>query len=45
VRLAHRKLSPLGEKFVSLVQEADAELLSFEQVNANKLLAASKRLN
>lgn len=33
VRLAHRSLSPLGEAFVRLVQEADAELLEWEKKN------------
>jgi DNA-binding transcriptional LysR family regulator len=39
IRLAHRSLSPLGDKFVSLVQEADEELLRFEQKNGPKFLA------
>jgi len=42
VRLAHRSLSPLGETFVRLLLEADAELFEFEQKTAPKLLASPK---
>src|SRR5271166_227233 len=38
VRLAHRSLSPLGESFVRLVQEADDDLLAWEEKTAKKLL-------
>jgi DNA-binding transcriptional LysR family regulator len=44
VRLARRSLSPLGETFVRLVHEVDAELLAFEQKNAPKFLAPSVRI-
>ncbi len=37
VRLAHRSLSPLGETFVRLVQDADAELLAWEEKTAKRL--------
>lgn len=37
VRLAHRSLSPLGESFVKLLQEADAELLVWEEETARTL--------
>jgi len=40
VRLSHRSLSPLGESFVQLVFEIDAEILAFEEASAPKLLAA-----
>src|ERR1035438_9288271 len=40
VRLAHRSLSPIGETFVRLLKEVDAELFKFEQKNAPKVLAA-----
>ena len=43
IRLAHRTLSPLGETFVRLLQEVDAELCDFEQRNAPKVLAAPRR--
>lgn len=36
-RLAHRSLSPLGERFVRMVREADAELLEWEEKTAAKL--------
>lgn len=37
VRLAHRSLSSLGETFVQLVQEADDQLLAWEEKTAKKL--------
>ncbi len=37
VRLAHRSLSPLGETFVRLLQEADAELLEWEEKTTARL--------
>jgi len=37
VRLAHRSLSPLGEKFVSLLMEEDRKLLHYEQRAAEEL--------
>jgi DNA-binding transcriptional LysR family regulator len=37
VHLAHRSLSPLGETFVLLLKEVDAELLSWEENTAKKL--------
>jgi DNA-binding transcriptional LysR family regulator len=37
VRLAHRSLSPLGETFVRIVQDADAELLAWEEKTAKRL--------
>jgi len=37
VRLAHRSLSPLGETFVRMLQEADAELLNWEEKTAKRL--------
>jgi DNA-binding transcriptional LysR family regulator len=40
VRLAHRSLSPIGETFVRILQEVDAELLNFEQKNAPRILGA-----
>jgi DNA-binding transcriptional LysR family regulator len=43
VRLAHRSLSPLGETFVRLLLEVDAELLDFEQKNISSVLAAPRR--
>jgi hypothetical protein len=43
LRLAQRSLSPIGETFVRLVQEVDAELLQFEQKNAPKALAPPTR--
>jgi DNA-binding transcriptional LysR family regulator len=43
IRLAHRSLSPLGETFVRLLQEVDAELLEFEQKNAQRFLARPSR--
>jgi DNA-binding transcriptional LysR family regulator len=43
VRLAHRSLSPLGETFVRLVLEVDAELLECEHKNASRVLAAPRR--
>ena len=43
VRLSHRTLSPLGETFVRLLLETDAELLDFEQKNAPKVLVAPTR--
>jgi len=39
VRLAHRSLSPLGETFVRLVQQADAELSEWEEKTAKRLFA------
>ena len=39
IRLAHRSLSPLGETFVRLQLEADAEVLEFEEENAPKVIA------
>ena len=38
VRLAHRSLTPLGEKFVQLPIEADTNLAEFEQKMARALL-------
>ena len=43
VRLAHRRLSPLGETFVRILQQVDAELLEFEQKTAAKLFGSQKR--
>jgi hypothetical protein len=43
LRLPHRSLSPVGETFVRLLQEVDAEIFEYEQMNAPKMLAASKR--
>jgi DNA-binding transcriptional LysR family regulator len=43
IRLAQRSLSPIGETFVRLVQEVDAELLQFEQKHASKFLAPPTR--
>ena len=43
VRLSHRTLSPIGETFVRLLLETDAELLDFEQKNAPEVLVASTR--
>ena len=43
IRLVHRSLSPIGEIFVRLVQEVDAELLQFEQKNAPKIFAPRTR--
>jgi DNA-binding transcriptional LysR family regulator len=40
VRLAHRSLSPLGEKFVSLLMEEDRKLLEYEQRKAEEVLGA-----
>jgi DNA-binding transcriptional LysR family regulator len=40
LRLAHRSLSPVGETFVRLLKEVDAELLNFEQKNAPRIIAA-----
>ena len=37
VRLAHRSLSPLGETFVRMVQEADSELFDWEEKTAKRL--------
>lgn len=37
VWLAHRSLSPLGETFVRMVQEADAELFAWEEKTARRL--------
>jgi DNA-binding transcriptional LysR family regulator len=42
VRLAHRSLSPIGETFVRIQQEVDAEVLDFERKNAPRVVAASK---
>jgi DNA-binding transcriptional LysR family regulator len=39
VRLAHRSLSPLGETFVRMVQEADAQLLAWEEKTAERLFS------
>lgn len=44
VRLAHRSLSPIGETFVRILQEVDAELLKFEEKNAPKVLAAPRHV-
>lgn len=41
--LAQRSLSPLGETFVRMVQEADQELLEWEETNATKLLSKKKK--
>jgi len=40
IHLAHRSLSPLGESFVRLQLEVDAEVLEFEEQNAPKVIAA-----
>jgi len=40
IRLARRSLSPLGESFVRLQLEVDAEVLEFEEENAPKVIAA-----
>ena len=40
IRLAHRSLSPLGESFVRLQLDVDAEVLKFEEENAPKVIAA-----
>jgi len=37
VRLAHRSLSPLGEKFVSLLMEEDRNLFAYEERAAEEL--------
>ncbi len=37
VRLAHRSLSPLGETFVRMVQQADEDLLAWEEKTAKRL--------
>jgi len=42
LRLEHRSLSPIGETFVRLIKEVDAELFEFEQKNAQKVLATPK---
>lgn len=42
VWLAHRSLSPLGDTFVRLVQEADAELAEWEERTARQLFGESK---
>ena len=42
VRLAHRSLSPLAERFSELVIETDAELYEMERVAAPKLFNTSK---
>jgi DNA-binding transcriptional LysR family regulator len=42
VRLAHRSLSLIGETFVRILMQADAELLEFEQRTAAKLFDAPK---
>jgi DNA-binding transcriptional LysR family regulator len=39
VRLAHRSLSPLGEKFVALLLEEDRKLLEYEQRVAEELFS------
>jgi DNA-binding transcriptional LysR family regulator len=44
VRLSHRSLSPLGEIFVRLLLEIDAELLDFEQKNASTVFVAPRRI-
>jgi DNA-binding transcriptional LysR family regulator len=44
VRLAQRSLSPIGETFVRLLREVDAELLEFEEKNAPKIPATPKRV-
>ena len=44
VRLSHRSLSPLGESFVRLVLDIDAELLEFEQTAVAKLFGAKRRI-
>ena len=42
VRLAHRSLSPLGETFVHMVRQADAELLEWEEKTAARLFGRSR---
>lgn len=42
VRLAHRSLSPLGEKFAQLAMESDAELAQFEQQAVKTLFSRRK---
>jgi DNA-binding transcriptional LysR family regulator len=42
VRLAHRSLSLIGETFVRILMEVDAELLEFERSTAAKLFATPK---
>jgi DNA-binding transcriptional LysR family regulator len=44
VRLAHRSLSLIGETFVRILTEVDAELLDFELGNAPKALTARRRI-
>jgi DNA-binding transcriptional LysR family regulator len=39
IRLGHRTLSPLGESFVRLQLDVDAEVLEFEEENAPKVIA------
>jgi DNA-binding transcriptional LysR family regulator len=39
VRLAHRSLSPLGERFVALLMEEDRKLLQYEERAAEKVFA------
>jgi DNA-binding transcriptional LysR family regulator len=45
LRLVHRRLSPVGETFLRLLLEVDAEVVEFEQMNTSKMLASSKRSN
>ena len=45
VRLAHRSLSPLAERFSELVIEADSELFEMEREMAPKLVNKSKAVN
>jgi DNA-binding transcriptional LysR family regulator len=42
VRLAHRSLSPLGEKFIALLMEEDHKLLRYEQRAAEELFEADR---
>ena len=42
VRLAHRSLSPLGETFVRMVQQADEELSEWEEKTAKKLFGPKR---
>ena len=42
VRLAHRSLSPLGETFVHMVQEADEDLFAWEEKTAKRLFGSKQ---
>jgi|SRR5208283_4721227 len=44
VRLAHRTLSHLGETFVRILQEVDADVYEFEQKHSPILFTPQKRI-